>query len=76
MSNETTGGFTSLQVPQAEGVIPRTGKSKLTVRRDDDIRNKVAVSVKGLLGETIRVLITSQLPDDDGLVCVTKKNTK
>ena len=40
----------------------------LTVGRDDDVRDKVVVSLQDLLGETVLAVITGELPDDDALV--------
>ena len=40
----------------------------MTVGRNDDIRDKVVVSVEDLLWVTVRSVVSAQLPDDDGLV--------
>jgi len=50
-------------------VIPRSGKSELAIRRDNDVGNEVVVSVKNAFWVTERVLVSGQLPDDDGFVC-------
>lgn len=69
VADELPGGQTSVEVPEAEGVVPRGRKGKLTVRGDDDVGHEVVVAVEDLLGETKVTVLTGQLPDDDGLVC-------
>lgn len=69
MANETARCNSSIEIPQAESMVPGRGQSKLTVRGDDDIGNEVIVSMKYTLGITVRVVFASQLPDNDGLVC-------
>ena len=68
VADETAGSETGVEVPEAEGVVPRRGKSKLAVGGDDNVGYEVVVSVKDTLGVTILVFVTSQLPDDDSLV--------
>ena len=68
VADETAGSETGVEVPEAEGVVPRRGKSELAVGRDDNVGYEVVVSVKDTLGVTILVFVTSQLPDDDSLV--------
>ena len=58
MSNEFPGRLAGVQVPKTEGVIPRSGKGELAVRRDDDVRNEVVVSMKNAFWVTKRVLIS------------------
>jgi len=67
--DEFPGCLAVVQVPKTEGVIPRSGKSELAVRRDNDVGNEVVVSVENTFWVTERVLISGQLPDDDGFVC-------
>jgi len=69
VSDEFPGRLAGVQVPKAEGVIPRSGKSELAVRRDNDVGNEMVVSVKNAFWVTERVLVSGQLPDDDGFVC-------
>ena len=45
---------------------------RLTVGRDDDVRDKVVVTLEDLFGETVLVVISGELPDDDALVCSRK----
>jgi hypothetical protein len=69
MANEAARCESSIKVPQAEGMVPGRRQSKLTVGGDDDIGNKVVVSMKYAFGVAVRIFIASQLPDNDGLVC-------
>ena len=68
VAHESTRGQTGVKVPETKCVIPRGRKGELTIGRDDDIRNKVIVSVQDAFWIAVRVLVTSQLPDDDGFV--------
>ena len=69
MSDKFPGRLAGVQVPEAEGMVPRSGESELAVRGDNDIGNEVVVSVKNTFWVTKRVLIPGQLPDDDSFVC-------
>lgn len=69
MANEAARCGSSIEVPQAESMVPGRGQSKLTIRGDDDIGNKVIVTMEYALRVTVRVFIASQLPDNDGFVC-------
>ena len=68
VSDEFPGRISVAQVPKTESVIPRSGKGELAVGRDDDVGNEVVVSVENALWVTERVLVSGQLPDDDGFV--------
>ena len=68
VSDKLPGGETSVEVPQPQGLVPRGGKGELTVRRDDNVRNKVVVAVEDLLGEAKGRIVPGELPDNDGLV--------
>ena len=68
VANEATSGETGVEVPQTESVVPRGRKRELAVRRDDNVRDKVVVAVEDALGVAVGVLITGQLPDNDGFV--------
>merc|ERR1712232_1154650 len=48
VSDEAAGGEAGVQVPQAEGAVPRAGEGELTVGGDDDILNEVPVATEGL----------------------------
>lgn len=64
------------EVPQAEGRVPGSGQSKLTIGGDDHITHKVRVARQGALGGAIVSLITGQLPHDQRLVWKTKQKKK
>lgn len=53
MANKATGGQTSVEVPKAEGLVPRGGEGKLSVGGDDDVRDERVVAVEDSLGETV-----------------------
>lgn len=59
VSYESSGGFTRFEVPQTKGTIPRTGKSELTVRGDNDILNEVGVTLQGTLWTTFYLASSS-----------------
>ena len=69
VADELSGGEAGVQVPQSEGLVPRRGEGELAVRGDGNVGHKVVVAVEDLLGEAERVVVSRQLPDDDGLVC-------
>ena len=66
--DEFSGRLASVQVPETEGVIPRSGESELAVGGDNDIGNEVVVSVENAFRITEPILISGQLPNDDGFV--------
>ena len=68
VADKTASGNTSVEVPQAQRVVPRGGESELTVGGDDDVRYEVVVPVKDALWVTVLVLVAGVLPDDDRLV--------
>ena len=68
MADEPAGGLSGVDLPKAEGSIPRSGEGKLSVRGDDNVTDEVAVSLQGTAGESIGILTTGQGPDEDTLV--------
>ena len=68
VADETAGGKTGVEVPKAEGVVPRRRESELAVRGNNDVRDEMVVAVENALGVTVLVLVACQLPYDDGLV--------
>lgn len=68
VSDKTAGGFSEVQVPQAKGTVPRTGKCELAVRRKNNILNEVRVSVEALLRETVRIVFVGKGPHHNGLI--------
>jgi hypothetical protein len=74
VANEAPRRLASVQIPKTEGMVPGRRQSELTVRGDNDVRNKVVMAVENALWVPIGIFIASQLPDDDGLVCRRIKN--
>lgn len=68
VADKLLGCQTSVKVPQPKGVVPRGRKSKLAVGRDGNVGHKVVVTVENLLGETIQVVLSGELPSNDSLV--------
>lgn len=48
MADEAAGGEAGVEVPEAEGVVPRRRERELAVRRHDDVRDEVVVAVQDL----------------------------
>ena len=65
---ETASGLAGAQVPQPQGLVPGAGQGEVSIRGEDDVGDEVAVTVEPLLGHTVVLLISGQLPDDQGLV--------
>lgn len=57
VADETTGSSTSVQIPKTDSLIPRGRQSKLTIRRDGKILDKMVVTEKRLAGNAIVVFI-------------------
>ena len=69
VADETTGSAASVEVPQAQRVVPGRRERELAIGGDDDVRDEVVVPVEDTLRVAVLVLVTRELPDDDGLVC-------
>lgn len=65
---KSLGGLTGLQIPQSQGLVPRTRQSVGTVNRDGDVLDNVGVTNERLLWNTVLGIVTGQLPSDQGLV--------
>lgn len=68
VANEAAGSQSRVKIPETEGMIPRSRESELAVRRDNDVRHEVVMSMEDSFWVSVRVIIASQLPDNDGLV--------
>ena len=68
VTDESSGGRARVQVPQSQGTVPGAGQGKLTVRGDDDVLDKVRVTVQASLRVTVVALFSGQRPQDDGLI--------
>lgn len=66
---ECASGFAGGQVPQAQSLVPRAGKSVVSVRGEDDVADEVRVAVQALLRDAVVGLVTGQFPHDQSLVC-------
>ena len=73
VADEAAGRVASVEVPQAERVVPRGGERELAVGGDDDVRDEVVVAVEDALRVAVLILVTGELPDDDRLVCTSCK---
>ena len=71
VADEAAGRVASVEVPQAECVVPRGGERELAVGGDDDVRDEVVVAVEDALRVAVLILVTGELPDDDRLVYAT-----
>jgi len=65
---EASSRFSGSQIPQAESLVPASAESVVSVGRQDDVRDEVAVAIETLLGNSIAVGFTQQAPDDESLV--------
>jgi len=75
VSNESSSGGSRVQIPQSEGRIPRSREGELTIRGDDDVLDKVSMSVKGSSGNSVvLVRFSGDVPDHDTLVSRTRKD--
>jgi hypothetical protein len=61
VANETTSGISTVQIPKTQSMIPRSGQSELTIRRDGKVFNEVRVTNKRLAGYTIVYFISNFL---------------
>jgi hypothetical protein len=68
VANKSTGCDTSVEVPKTESVVPRGRESELAVRGDDDVRDEMIMSTKDTLWISIRILVASEMPDDNCLI--------
>ena len=73
VADEAAGRVASVEIPQAERVVPGGRERELAVRGDHDVRHEVVVPVQDALRVPVRVLVARKLPDDDRLVCTSCK---
>jgi hypothetical protein len=74
VSDEATSAATTVNFPKAEGVIPRARESKLTVRRNDDVRDEVRVTFQSTTSETEAAVFASEFPNNDRFVTGSREN--
>lgn len=68
VAHKAAGGGAGVQIPQAQGAVPRTSQAELAIGGDDHVLDEVGVTLQGPLGIAIVVSTPLQLPDNDGPV--------
>ena len=68
VTDKSASGCPGVKVPQAECVVPRRRKGELSVGRDYDVRDKVVMAMEDSFWVSVRVLIASQCPDNNGFI--------
>lgn len=68
VASETSSAGSVLELPKTEGLVPGGREGVLTVLRDGNVLDNVVVTLERLLGDTISLLITSQVPHNKALV--------
>jgi len=69
VSNKSSGGGSVVEIPQSQGSIPRSRESELAIEGDDEILNKVSMSLQALSWDTIVLFAFSgDVPDQQSLV--------
>ncbi|KAJ2693507.1 hypothetical protein GGH99_001118, partial [Coemansia sp. RSA 1285] len=68
VANEAAGGLAGVDVPQAQGLVPRGRQNILAVRGNGNVLDKVVVALQRALGNAVVAVIASQRPDNQGLV--------
>jgi len=69
VSNESSGGDSSVEIPQSEGSIPRSSQSKLAIRGNNHVLDKVRVSSEGFFWLTVVLIrLSGNGPDDEVLI--------
>jgi len=75
VADKTTSSGSKVEVPEAKSTIPRTREGELTVRRDDNVLDKVRVSCQRSLWNTIVLFrFLGQTPDHHGLISRTSQD--
>jgi len=73
--DESLGGGTRSKLPQSEGSVPRSRQSELSIGRDGDILDKVAVSGQTSSGIAISFFIIGcDFPMDDRFITRSRQN--
>jgi len=66
---EPTSGLPSGEIPQTEGLVPRSRQSEMAIRRQNHIRDEVSMSMKPLLWDSVVAhVIPGKLPYNKRLV--------
>lgn len=79
VGDELAGAHSLVQVPETKSLVPRSGKSELSVGRDDDVRDEVVVSGEGADWtsdwSSISGLNVVDIPNKNGLVARRRENS-
>ena len=70
---KSSGRLSSRQIPQTQSLVPRSRQSKVAIRRQDNIRDEMRVTIQTLLSVAEVVLLAGQLPDNQSLICTNYK---
>lgn len=74
---DEAGGATVSKRPETHGAVPGGRENVLTILRDGDVLDDVAVAEERALGETNVLTVKGELPDDDAAVTGTgNKNVR
>jgi len=65
---ELLGALARLDLPKTKGTVPRSRKSELSIRGQDNVRDEVVVAAKGTTGISVVTFLAGKGPYDDGLV--------
>lgn len=68
VTDEASGGGTSVQVPEAEGTIPGAREGKLAIGGDHDVLDEVRVAVKAAARVAVVFFLTGEVPEDNSLI--------
>lgn len=68
VTDKVADGFTIVQVPKTHSLIPGSSQSILSILREGNVLDEVVVTLQGTLRNTIAFTITSQVPDNSGLI--------
>eukprot|EP00978_Attheya_sp_CCMP212_P014596 scaffold37301_cov47-Attheya_sp.AAC.4 len=75
VANKAAGGHSGADLPKAKSSVPRSGQSELSVGADDNVGDKVRVSLEAPLGLTVRAIGgVGQLPSDHRLVAAGRQH--
>lgn len=68
VTDKSSRGCARVQVPQSQGTVPGTGQGELPVRGDDDVLDKVRVTVQASSRVAVVAFFSGQRPQDDGFI--------
>ena len=68
VGEERSDRLSLVQVPQSQGLVPRSRQGVSTIGRKDNIGNRAVVTGQGLTGISVVLALGGELPDNDLLV--------